>query len=207
MQDASSLREDDPAGVASLDDARAEQVEPYISLGWHRMLAQASATSPKRPAIPLIRSGDLLTPHTLSEISAKYNSSQSTIWWRSTFVAASVEAADFRRAAWHLVANSPRAKLERFIQGPGCSLQIEPLGGAIDRTNASTWAHRDAALLMSWICSLRTPKPPGKYRVAGTPRHYPGVETLIERFMADGIASLGIHARGAYQGGLQREAP
>ena len=179
--------------------------EAYVRIGWHRILKE-EAQPPEdsdRPLVGTVRSGDYLRGMSFGAIADLASVAQRAVWWRSAFVAPSLGSADLSRALQRSIVRSPQPLLRKAIPHADCFLQLEQQGGAIARTNASTWAHRDASALISWICMWPAPGQ-GRARLAGTSRLLPGVDALIESWMADGVASLGQHARGAYQGYASR---
>jgi hypothetical protein len=181
--------------------------ENLLTFGWHRMLVDSGEDATQLPAETEVRSGDFQRAHGMREIAQMGSVAQMTVWWRSAFVHASIGAAGFGRMLERTLHQSPEPLLRKVVPRADCFVQVEQLGGAIDRTNASTWAHRGAALLLSWICMWDDARRQPKQRSAGTELHLPGVERRIERWMEDGIRSLGPHARGAYQGARAAGGP
>jgi hypothetical protein len=189
--------EEPPSGASISGESDSESV---LTFAWHRILLDAPDEAPEPPAETIVQSGDFMHSQGLLGLARMAAVTQMTVWWRSAFVFPSVGATGFGRMLERSLRESPEPLLRKVVPRGDCFLQIEQLGGAMDRTNASTWAHRGAAALVSWICMWhdvgREPKP----RYSGTPRQLPGVERRIEAWMEDGIRSLGTHARGAYQG-------
>lgn len=178
-----------------------------LMFGWHRILLDSPEDAAQVPVESIVRSGDFMHPQGLLELARMGGVTQMSVWWRSAFVFASVGATGFGLMLEQTLRESPEPLLRKVLPRADCFLQIEQLGGAIDRTNASTWAHRGAVLIASWICMWDDSHRQPKQRSAGTPWHLPGVERQIERWMEDGIHSLGTHARGAYQGACAAVGP